>query len=528
MRKGNRNKKITRKVRSGESRVVRIKTENGGLGALKSFIIMAIIFSQLALLIYFYIEIALAFRWYLIGSFILSLLTCIYVLSSDKNSLSKAVWIIFLLLFFVFGYAIYIMSDERFFFKKAKKRYKTVFESAKKYAPEFESEDFIAKQSVKNDATYLYNTGGFAVYKNTELEYFSSGGKFFDDFLEKLKSAKEFVFIEFFIVSDGVLMQRFFDIVSQKIREGVDVRIIYDDMGSHKTFSHKTKKKLKDTGVKLLPFNRLLPIFSIGLNYRDHRKIVVIDGKVAYTGGCNFADEYINEKRLFGYWKDAGIRLCGEAVDGFTLIFLRQWEFLSKNSEDYRKYLCKAQGEKSESIVIPYADGLDFDSSISKNTYENIISSAQERLYIMTPYFITEDTLTNLIINKARSGVDVRLVLPGIPDKRIVYAISKNNAEKLLKYGVKLYYMNNSFVHSKLVLSESAVVVGSINMDLRSFYQQFESAVYTNDERILSSVFFDFLETFRDSKEMTAGNAKKKNLFVRIFSGIVRVFAPFM
>ena len=522
------NKRMTHKVRSSETRVVRVKTENSGLGALKTLIVMAIIFSQLAILIYLYIELAIAFRWYLVFSFAMSVLTCIYALSSDKNSLSKAVWIIFLLIFFVFGYAIYIMSDERFFFKKAKKRYKIVFDAAEKYTPRHQGEEISAKSSVINDVRYLNNAGGFPAFKNTELKYFSSGASFFDDVLEKMKEAKDFIFMEFFIVSDGILMKRFFDIISKKCAEGVEVRLIYDDMGSHKTFSHKIKKKLRAAGVKLLAFNRLVPVFSIGLNYRDHRKIVVIDGKTAYTGGCNFADEYINEKRLYGYWKDAGIRLSGQAVDVFTFIFERQWEFLSKTREDYSKFLNKSDVAASSSIVVPYADGLDYASVISKTAYENIISSAEERVYIMTPYFILEDTLTNLLINKALSGVDVRIILPGIPDKSIVYAVSKNNAEKLSKYGVKLYYMKNSFVHSKLVLTENAVIIGSINMDLRSFYQQFECAVYTNDERVMSDVHFDFLETFKDSRIVTKENVKPRNLFKRIFAGIMQIFAPFM
>ncbi len=519
-------KKVTHKARSGETRVVRVKTETSGLGALKTLIVMAIIFSQLALFVYLYVELAMAFRWYVGFSFVMSLLTCIYVLSSDKNSLSKAVWIIFLLIFFIFGYAIYIMSDERFFFNRARKRYKSVFSDAEKYIPEYKREELTASASVTNDVTYLYNAGKFTPYKNTELEYFSSGAKFFDDVLEKLKSAEKFIFMEFFIVSDGILMKRFYDLISEKLKAGVDVRLIYDDMGSHKTLSYKTKKKLKSQGVKLASFNRLLPVFSIGLNYRDHRKIVVIDGKIAYTGGCNFADEYINEKRLYGYWKDSGIRLSGEAVDGFTLIFLRQWEYLAKRSEDYSRFLGLAEKRASDFVAVPYADGLDFEAPISKNAYENIISSAEKRLYVMTPYFILEDTLTNLIINKARSGVDVRIILPGIPDKSFVYVVSKNNAEKLVRYGVKIYYMKNSFVHSKLVLTENAVIVGSINMDLRSFYQQFECALYTNDEKTMSAVHFDFLETFKDSK--LVGEEKHRNLFKRIFAGVMRIFAPFM
>jgi cardiolipin synthase len=458
----------------------------------------------------------------------MSLLTSVYVLSSDKNSLSKAVWIIFLLLGFVFAYVIYFMSDERFFFRKPKKRYNAVFERTKKYIPEYNESDFNAKSSVLNGGKYLYKAGDFANYKNTELEYFPSGSEFFDDVLDTVKKAEKFVFIEFFIVSDGVLMKRFFDVLSEKAKSGVDVRLIYDDMGSHRTLSHKTKKMLKEADIKLSPFNRLLPFFSVGLNYRDHRKIVVVDGKIAYTGGCNFADEYINEKRLYGYWKDAGIRLCGEAVDGFTLIFLRQWEYLSGKAEDYSLYLGKYESKESESLVVPYADGLDYQGTIAKSAYENLIASAEEKLYIMTPYFICDDTLINLIKNKAQSGVDVRIILPEIPDKAIVYAVSRNNTEKLIEYGVKLYCMNDSFVHTKAVLTENAVIVGSINMDLRSFYQQFECAVYTNDEKTMASLLSDFEETFKSSTLVIEENKKRRKLIHRVFVGIMQFFAPFM
>ena len=521
-------KKIVRKKRSGESRIVRVKTESSGLGALKTAIIMVIIFSQLALFIYLYIELAIAFRWYVIASFSLSLLTCLYVLSSDKNSLSKAVWIIFLLVFFVFGYAIYVISDERFFFKKARKRYDAIFLKAEKYIPENQFEKLKSKLSVINDSRYFFGAAKFIPYQNSSLCYFSSGANFFDDVLAHLKSAKNFVFMEFFIISDGVLMKRFFDVLSEKCRDGVEVRIIYDDMGSQKTLSRKAKKKLKQIGVKLVPHNRLLPIFSIGHNYRDHRKIIVIDGKIAYTGGCNFADEYINEKRLYGYWKDSGVSISGAAADAFTLFFLRQWEFITGNAEDYSPFFMHFEKEESDSLVIPYADGLDFSKPIAKTAYENIISSAEERIYIMTPYFILEDTLTNLIINKASSGVDVRIILPGVPDKALVYALSKSNAEKLVKHGVKLYYMKNSFVHSKLLLTENSVIIGSINMDLRSFYQQFECAVYTDDEKTMADVHFDFLESFRDSFQVKPENIKKKNVFTRAFLGLLRLFAPFM
>ena len=309
---------------------------------------------------------------------------------------------------------------------------------------------------------------------------------------------------------------------------GVDVRVIYDDLGSHKVLSKKEKNALKKAGIKIQPFNRVTPFFSATLNYRDHRKIVVIDGKSAYTGGCNLADEYVNEKRMHGYWKDSGIRLDGNAVDGFTLMFLRQWEFLTKQKEDYSKFLRKAQQISGDSVFVPYADGLDYDKNIGKNVYENMISSAKEKIYIMTPYFIVDDTLTNLLINKAMSGVDVKLIIPEIPDKAFVYGVTRNNAEKLIDYGVKVYLMKKSFVHSKLLLTENSVVVGSINMDLRSFYQQFECAVYTDDDNVKKEVLIDFENTIKDSLLITEKNKLRNHLIYRAFAGVMQIFAPFM
>ena len=348
------------------------------------------------------------------------------------------------------------------------------------------------------------------------------------DMLLELEKANRFIFLEFFIVADGALFNRIFSILKEKVSAGVDVRVIYDDLGSHKVLSKKAKITLKNAGIKIQPFNRVTPIFSITLNYRDHRKIIIVDGKTAYTGGCNLADEYINEKRMHGYWKDSGVRLDGKAVDGFTLMFLRQWEFLTKTKEDYSQFLGKAKQTVIDSVFVPYADGLDYSKNIGKNVYENMVASAKEKIYIMTPYFIVDDTLTNLLINKAMSGVDVRIIIPEIPDKAFVYGVTRNNAEKLIDHGVKVYCMKQSFVHSKLLLTENSAVVGSINMDLRSFYQQFECAVYTDDKKVKQEVLIDFESTFNDCQLITEKNKLRNHLIYRAFAGVMQIFAPFM
>lgn len=506
--------------------VVKIKTERNSLGVLKTIIVVLLIAAQLAALIWSSIYFTYVFQAIAVISFILTIVTCIYVLSSDKNSQSKPIWILFLLTCFTFGYIIYFISNEKVFWGKYKKPYNEILKASYKYQKQTTVK---SKNNIVNkECEYLSNAGKFVAYSNTSAKYYSSGASVFDDILRDIAAAKKYVFIEFFIFSDGVLLTRLLDILKQKVQEGVDVRIIYDDMGSHGSLKHKTKKEIKKAGIQLYSFNKLMPRLNVMLNYRDHRKIVVVDGTVAYTGGMNLADEYINEKRMHGYWKDAGIRLEGDAVDGFVLMFLRQWAFVSRKPIEFNNYVGNTVKQNNDSIFVPYADGLEYADNIGKNVYTNLIANANEKIYIMSPYFVVDDTITNLLINKAKAGVDVRIVLPEVADKKIVYIISRNNAEKLIKHGVKVYTMRNSFVHSKIVLTENSAVVGSINMDLRSFYQQFESAVYTDDKTVLKDILIDFEDTFKKSIFIDKNNQKRKYLTFRIMAGITNLISPFM
>ena len=506
---------------------LKIKTESNGLGGMKTLIVISLIALQLAFIVVSNLYFLQFFRWYLGFSIILSLINCVYVLSSDYNGQAKATWILFLLACFGFGYIVYLLSDRHILFAKSRKKYAKIFEKNANLQSQISLET-IKNEEVKTNCNYLFNAGKFKVSTNTLTQYYSSGTQLFDAILEDLEKAKEFIFIEFFIISDGVLLNRFLDILKQKVAEGVDVRIIYDDMGSHSTMKRKTKEKIKKAGIKLQTFNRLVPVFNIALNLRDHRKIVVIDGKISYTGGANLADEYVNEKRMYGYWKDCGIRLEGEATDNFTIAFLSQWEFLTNCQIDYSVYLSKAEKYNSNGVVVPFVSGPNYDFSIAQNIYVNEIANAKEKLYIMTPYFVPDETLTKLIINKARSGVDVRIILPEIADKKFVYIVSRNNAEKLLTAGVKVYTMTTSFVHSKVVMSENSAIVGSINMDLRSFNQQFESAVFLNEKSTLLDIETDFNKTFDISKEINIKTRKLNKLSYRILAGIFNLISPFM
>ena len=515
------------KKRSKDAPAVRIKTETNKAGIFKKLTVAFLVLVQLSVLVLIHIYFAVVSNWVLLLNLTLSFITSVYVLSSNKNGLSKAVWIMFLLMFFAFSNLIFWLSEDRVFFGKVKKRYKAVFDQAQSFNNNTENYDN-SSITVQNDCRYLNSVGRFSTYDDSKINYFSSGTLLFDDVLESIKKAKKFVFIEFFIVSDGVLLKRFYDILSQKVAEGVDVRLIYDDLGSKGTLSYRTKRKFKKAGIKIKAFNKFMPFFLVSMNYRDHRKIISVDGQTAYTGGSNLADEYINEKRMHGYWKDTGVKITGRAVDGFTLIFLRQWEVMCREREDYSAFMNLYQPIKNKSAVVPYADGLDYEHAIGRGVYEKIIAGANEFVYIMTPYFIIDNGLTDLIINKALSGVDVRLVLPDVPDKQYVYDVSRNNAEKLIGYGVKVYTVTNAFVHSKIVISENCVSVGSVNMDLRSFYQQFECAVYTDDEKFMKQVLDDFDDTFKFSVLIDDKNKRRNNIVYRTWVGLLNLFAPLM
>ena len=298
-----------------------------------------------------------------------------------------------------------------------------------------------------------------------------------------------------------------------------------NDVGS-RAFSHAMRKKMRAAGAQVRVFNRLLSRFTFAMNYRDHRKIIVIDGKIAYTGGSNVADEYINEKHMHGYWKDTGLRIEGEAVDSFTLFFLRQWEFITNKKCEYIPYMGHYERFSSPYVAAPYVDGPEYELTICKSVFENVISSARERLYIMTPYFIPDDSVTKCIINKALSDVDVRIILPSVPDKYYVYLVTRDNAEKLIKHGVKIYYLRDSFVHSKLAINETCAVVGTVNFDMRSFYQQFEDALLTDDQNVLAQINADFENTFPDCDNPQ--KPAKNGLVKTVAIALLRLVSPLM
>lgn len=499
---------------------LKIRTERNGLGVLKTLCVAGFIVLEAALCVLLFVWFIEIFRWYLLISFCLSLFACVYILSSPRSGQSKAVWILFLLLLFPVGYLICLIPEPRIFFCASKRKLKGIFarteEGAKGETPSSDAR-------VREDCRYLFRVGHFHAYAGNALKYFPSGAKLFDDVLASLRAAQRYVYIEYFIIEDGILLERLFGVLKERAAAGVDVRVIYDDMGSHGTLRRRTKRRMRAAGIRIVPFNRLVPLLSVAMNYRDHRKIIAIDGRVAYTGGSNLADEYINEKRMYGYWKDTGLRLKGPAAQAFTLMFLRQWEFITGERTEHPA--AAPGGNGSTAIALPYADGLDYPEPIGRNMYVNMAAKATERIYIMTPYFVPDDTMFDTLKNKAMAGVDVRMILPGIPDKGYVYKVTLQNAAELQRFGAKIFLMRDSFVHSKVMLTEYSAVVGSINLDMRSFYQQFECAVYTDDRAVMAEIAADFADTF---PECEALSVRKNGIKDRFLAVLLRIFAPLM
>lgn len=506
---------------------VKVRTESNNLGTLKTIFVLFLIFSQAAILILSSLYFHALFGGYTTITLAISLFLCIYVLSSDFHGHAKAVWIIFLLVCFGFGWIFFLMSDKNILFARSRKKYQKIFKQNQNLQQQTDL-SVLENDNIKSSCQYLYNSGKFVAHTDSKTTYYPSGTKLFDAILEELEKAKDFVFIEYYIVANGILLNKFLDILKEKVKQGVDVRIIYDDMGSHGTLKRRTKKEIANAGIKIQDFNRMVPIFNVALNLRDHRKIVVIDGKVCFTGGANLADEYTNEKRMHGYWKDAGIKVEGRATDNFTIAFLNQWQFLTKQQTEIQPFLNKSQKLEGDGVVVPFVTGPHYKNSIAQNIYANEIANAKEKLFIMTPYFIPDETITNLLKLKAKAGVDVRIILPEVPDKKFVYDASRNYAEKLMDSGVRVFTFTHSFVHSKIVLTENSAIVGSINMDLRSFNQQFESAVLTNNKSVMKDVSADFEKTILYCQEVTDKNKKRKKLTYRIWAGLLHLISTFM
>ena len=496
-------------------------------------IVGVLVLLQLAFLAVVLFKLSEQFVYLYVFFVILSLIVIVYIVSRDDNPSYKLAWVIPVAVLPVFGVVLYLLFGGNKMRRRLKKQVKENYEEIigllvqdENILKEIEEKD----KAIANEARYLIKYSPFPIYKNTKSQFLSPGEDFYQKLLEELKKAKKFIFMEYFIIHEGKMWDSILEILEEKVKEGVEVRLIYDDMGCITTLPRKYYKKMLEKGIKCLVFNEVMPIMSAVVNNRDHRKITIIDGNIAFTGGINLADEYINEKVRFGYWKDSAIWLKGEAVWNFTVMFLQVWNFGKREDKDFTLYKPNLGKEyEGDGYVLPYGDSPYDGETVGENVYLNIINKAKDYVYISTPYLIIDNELVTALSLAAKSGVDVRIVTPFIEDKWYAHMVTRAYYAQLIKAGVKIYEYTPGFIHSKTFVADDEVaVVGTINMDYRSLYLHFECGVFLYKTKSVFEIKEDYLKILEVSKNITIEDTKKVKWSNRFIRAILRVFAPLM
>lgn len=379
-------------------------------------------------------------------------------------------------------------------------------------------------------ADYVRKNGNTPVYGNTRVKYFSLGEDKFAELLRQLEQAEEFIFMEYFILKEGFMWAEILAVLEEKAKAGVEVRVMYDGTCALFDLPYRYPAELQEKGIQCKMFSPIHPIFSTHYNNRDHRKIAVIDGKVGFTGGINIGDEYINRVQLHGHWKDTAVMLEGDAVQGLTLMFLQLWNVDGKKEEDYQKYLRRKEcGISAEGFVMPYGDSPFDDELVGETVYMDILNRAEESVHIMTPYLIIDQTMTAALTYAAKRGVDVKLILPHIPDKKFAFALAKSHYRELLRAGVRIYEYTPGFVHAKVFTSDGQkAVVGTINLDYRSLYLHFECAAFLYRVPEIARIEEDFQDTLAKCQEVRLEDLRKESLLLRAEGWLLKVLAPLM
>ena len=463
----------------------------------------------------------------------LTLLGVIYLFNSGMDSSAKLTWMFIISLLPITGTALLAFTQTNVGHRKTRQFIEEIVAQTSRAIrqPAGVLEKLSRGASGTDDLVHYMNRSGcFPAYENTEVTYFPLGEDKFASLLEELKKAEKFIFMEYFIIEEGYMWGEILRILEAKAKEGLDVRVMYDGMLEVSTLPTNYCKLLQEHGIKAKEFAPIRPFVSSHYNYRDHRKILVIDGKVAYNGGVNLADEYINRRERFGHWKDTAVMLKGDAVRSFTLMFLQMWN-LTESEHVFEPWLSADPGvpEHPSGFVIPYGDCPFDEDKVGEMVYMDILNRAEDYVHIMTPYLILDGELEAALKYAAQRGVDVKLILPGIPDKKLAYALAKSNYRRLCNAGVKIYEYTPGFVHAKVFTSDDKkAVVGTINLDYRSLYHHFECATYMYETACIPDIERDFQETLSKCREVTADSIRNEKLSYKIMGSLMQFIAPMM
>ena len=466
-----------------------------------------------------------------LGSSVLALCVAFYIYGKDMNAGFKLPWIIAILAFPVLGLCLYFLFGRpgatkhmRQHFEKIDADLEGTLVQDENVLKNLEATDF----AVANQARYLWKCAGYPAWQNTDVEFHKTAEEGLEAQKRELRKAKKFIFMEYHAIEESSAFLELKEILVQKAKEGVEVRVFYDDVGSVVFINKDFIKRMEAVGIQCRVFNPMHPFLNIFMNNRDHRKITVIDGKVGFTGGYNLAEEYFNRTHPYGYWKDTGIMLTGDAVRNLTVMFLEMWNAVRKTDMDYDKYLPKVEyTAKEQGFVQPYADSpLDHETT-GENVYMNLIKNAKHEIFFTTPYLIITDEMSRELRMAARRGVDVRIVTPGIPDKKMVYQMTRSYYSELARNGVRIYEYTPGFIHAKqCVCDGESATVGTINMDYRSLYLHFENGVLMYHYDAVAEIRKDFEDIFAASTEVTEKYNGRKSVPARMGRGVLRLFSP--
>ena len=465
---------------------------------------------------------------------VLSLIAVLHIVSKKDKGAYKLIWVFLILVLPLFGGLLYILVHIQMLANRYDKRFTRGEEKARKYLSLMDDGYAVAAEHLPDampQVRYLQHYAGFPIYTESNAKYLSSGEMKLEYLLRELEKAEKYIFMEYFIIEEGVMWGQILDILKRKAASGVRVRIIYDDLGCFFLLPKDYPRQLERYGIECAVFNPFKPFLTVIQNNRDHRKIVSIDGKVSFTGGINLADEYINAIEKHGHWKDAAVMVCGKAAWSFTTMFLQMWHTCTGIEENYDEFFPWKEEKctvRSDGFIQPYTDTPLDTENVGEHVYLQIINNANRYVYINTPYLIVDDSMLSALTLAAKSGVDVRIVTPHQGDKWFVHMTTRSYYRELISAGVKIYEYSKGFIHAKTFVSDdNTATVGTTNLDFRSLYLHFEcGAVLYNSSEIIA-IKDDYLETLKSCEPITAESCRY-NAFVRLVQDVLRLFAPLM
>lgn len=462
----------------------------------------------------------------------LSVAAAVAIVGSRMEPGYKIAWLLVILPFPIFGGVFYLLVGGGYIPKRTQKRMQGVLDkSFATLKEDFKADDLLPLGGdAAGQASYLERRAACPAYTNTETEYFPLGDKAFPRMLDELEKAEKYIFLEYFIIQPGVFWDSVLSILERKVAQGVEVRVLYDDFGCMFTLPRDYNEILSKKGIQCRVFNRLTPVMTLRQNNRDHRKMLIIDGRVGFTGGINLADEYINVRERFGHWKDSAILLEGDAVWSMTVMFLTMWDNIANWDEEFERFRPPASPVRPwTGYVQPYTDTPLDREAVGQAVYLNMIAKAKNYIYITTPYLVIDVATNTALCNAAKSGVDVRIITPHIPDKRYVFEVTRAHYPPLLEAGVQIYEYTPGFIHAKnFIVDDRFATVGTVNLDYRSLFLHFEDGVWLCEAPCIRDIRKDFEKTLSVSEPCSLRQFRHLNILLQLYRSILRVFAPLM